>query len=67
MENNDLYNKYQAGFKPDHRTTYHIFIIKILVNKYIHKLKKPIYTCFVDFAKLLIQFGILVYLRNYLT
>jgi hypothetical protein len=37
MENNDLYNKYQAGFKPDHRTTYHIFIIKILVNKYIHK------------------------------
>ena len=38
MENNDLYNKYQAGFRPDHRTTDHIFIIKTLVNKYIHKL-----------------------------
>jgi hypothetical protein len=32
MENNDLYNKYQAGFRPDHRPTYHIFIIKILVD-----------------------------------
>ena len=51
MENNDLYNKYQAGFRPDHRTTDHIFIIKTLVNKYIHNLKKPIYTCFVDFCK----------------
>jgi hypothetical protein len=51
MENNDLYNKYQAGFRPDHRTTDHIFIIKTPVNKYIHKLKKPIYTCFVDFCK----------------
>ena len=51
MKNNDLYNKYQAGFRPDPKTTDHIYIIKTLVNKYIHKLKKPIYTCFVDFCK----------------
>lgn len=39
MKNNDLYNKYQAGFRPDHGTTDNILIIKTLVNKYIHKLK----------------------------
>lgn len=51
MECNNLYNRFQAGFRPDYRTTDHIFIIKTLINKYLHKLKKPIFTCFVDFSK----------------
>ena len=51
MENNDLYNIYQAGFRPNYKTSDHIFTIKTLINKYLHKCKKPIFACFVDFTK----------------
>lgn len=51
MESNGLYNKFQAGFRPGHRTTDHIFTIKTIVNKYIKGSKKKIYACFVDFSK----------------
>ena len=51
MENNALYNIYQAGFRPNNRTSDHIFTIKTLINKYQHKCKKPIFACFVDFTK----------------
>jgi hypothetical protein len=51
MENKELYNKFQAGFRPNYRTTDHIFAIKTIINKYLHKLNKPIFACFVDFSK----------------
>jgi hypothetical protein len=34
-----------------HRTADSIFVLKSLINKYIHKNKKKIYTCFVDLKK----------------
>ena len=51
LENNNFFSPFQAGFRPDHRTTDHIFAIKTIINKYVYKLKKPVYGCFVDFAK----------------
>ena len=51
MEENNLYNKFQAGFRPGYRTTDHIYAIKTILNKYIHKNKKKVYACFVDFSK----------------
>ena len=51
MEDNDLYNKFQAGFRPGYRTTDHNFTIKTILNKYINKCKKQVYACFVDFSK----------------
>ena len=51
MEYKELYNKLQPGFRPNYRTTDHIFAIKTIINKYLHKLNKPIFACFVDFSK----------------
>ena len=51
MEDNDLYNTVQAGFRSGYRTTDHIFMIKTILNKYINKRKKQVYACFVDFSK----------------
>ena len=51
LDENDLYNKYQAGFRPDYRTTDHIFTIKTILNKYLYKQKKQVFACFVDFSK----------------
>ena len=48
---NDLLNKWQAGFLPDHRTSDQTFIIKSLTQKYINHNKKRLYACFVDFRK----------------
>lgn len=51
MENNGLYNNFQAGFRPGYRTTDHIYTIKTIINKYLFKCKRRIYACFVDFSK----------------
>ena len=51
MENNNLYNKFQAGFRPGYITTDHIYTIKTIINKYLSKCKSRIYACFVDFSK----------------
>ena len=51
MEDNSLYNKFQAGFRPDYRTTDHIFAIKTILNKHLYKNKKQVFACFVDFSK----------------
>ena len=50
LENNNFFSL-QAGFRPDHRTTDQIFAIKTIINKYVYNLKRPVYGCFVDFAK----------------
>ena len=41
----------QFGFRENHRTSDSIFILKSLINKYIHKEKKKLYICFVDLRK----------------
>jgi hypothetical protein len=39
------------GFRENYRTADRIFVLKSLINKYIHKNKKKIYACFVDLRK----------------
>ena len=41
----------QAGFRQGFRTTDQIYILKTILNKYLHKSKKPVFGCFVDFSK----------------
>ena len=55
LEENNLIEDNQAGFRQDYRTTDQIFILKTLLNKYLHKLKKTNYICML--CRLLIQFG----------
>ena len=33
------------------KVTYHVFILKTLINKYVYKCKMKLYVCFVDFIK----------------
>ena len=47
---NQLSNS-QFGFKENHITADIIFVLKSLINKYIHKNKNKIYACFVDLRK----------------
>ena len=46
-----IYIRFQAGFRPDYRTTDHIFTMKTILNKYLYKNKKQVFACFVDFSK----------------
>ena len=39
----------QIGFTRRSGTSDHILVLKTLIDKYILKLKKPLYSCFVDF------------------
>jgi hypothetical protein len=51
LDDENLYNRFQAGFRPDYRTTDNIFTIKTILNKYLYKNKKQVFACFVDFSK----------------
>ena len=50
LENNNVYCKEQAGFRQDHRTTDHIFLLRSIIKKYTTQNNK-LFTCFVDFSK----------------
>ena len=50
LESNNVYRKEQAGFRQDHRTTDHIFLLRSIIKKYTTRNNK-IFTCFVDFSK----------------
>ena len=39
------------GFQKGCRTADHMFILTTLIDKYVKKLKTPLYVCFVDFKK----------------
>jgi hypothetical protein len=43
IEENNLIEDNQAGFRQDYRTTDEIFILKTLLNKFLHRLKKKLY------------------------
>ncbi len=51
LNENNLLNKWQAGFRPEYRTSDQTYILKTLINKYLHIQKKRLYVCFVDFQK----------------
>ena len=51
LSDNKILEDNEASFRANYRTTHQIFIVKTLLNKYLHKLNKPIYACFVDFSK----------------
>ena len=48
---NQLIDDTQIGFKKGCRTVDHMFILTTLIDKYVKKLKSPLYVCFVDFRK----------------
>ena len=50
LESENIFCKEQAGFRTNHRTTDHIFILKKIVRTYVSQ-NKHLYTCFVDFSK----------------
>ena len=47
----DQLSNSQFGFRENHRTAVNIFVLKSLINKYIHENKNKIYACFVDLRK----------------
>jgi hypothetical protein len=46
-----LFSSQQFGFRPHHRTTDSLFILKTLISKYVLKKKTQIFSCFVDLRK----------------
>ena len=50
LEDQNIFCREQAGFRKNHRTTDHIFLLKKKVKTYISQ-NKYLYTCFVDFSK----------------
>ena len=50
-KDNQLIDNTQIGFKKGSRTVDHKFILTTLIDKYVKKLKSPLYVCFVDFKK----------------
>ena len=51
LESHNFFQSFSSGIQTRSYTTDHIFGIKTIINKYVYKLKKPVYGCFVDFAK----------------
>ena len=52
VQDNNLINEEQIGFKEDNRTSDHILTIKSLANKYVSDRKGgKLYTCFIYFGK----------------
>ena len=50
LEEHEILNKNQIGFRYGFRTSDHIFVLKTLIDFYkIHK--KPLFACFIDFRK----------------
>lgn len=51
LDENNLISPLQIGFKKGASTSDHILTMKTLIDKYTHKPKQKLYTCFVDFKK----------------
>ena len=53
LEGRSFIGKEQAGFRKNHRTSDQVFILKTIIDKYIHKSGKEnkLYTCFIDLKK----------------
>ena len=55
ITSNNLIDDTQIDFKKNCRTADHMFILRTLIDKYVKKLKSPLYVCFVDMKKSLQQ------------
>ena len=44
-----LLHKSQIGFLRENKTSHHIFTLRTLIDKYVHKHNSKIYACFIDF------------------
>ena len=58
----------QIGFLSNNRTSDHIFTLRTLIDKYVHKHNSKLYTCFMDFRKAYISIwheGLLYRLLSY--
>ena len=51
VEDFQLLGEEQAGFRPNHSTIDHIFVLYALINIYTKKTKKKLYCTFIDYAK----------------
>ena len=50
LEENNVINKCQIGFRKHHRTADHLLVLKTLIDFYKSH-RKPIFACFIDFKK----------------
>ena len=50
LENKEIINKCQIGFRKGYRTADHLLVLKTLIDTYKLK-RKPIFACFIDFRK----------------
>ena len=48
---NKILHPSEIGFLKENRTSDHIFTLRTLIDKYVHKHNSKIYACFVDFRK----------------
>ena len=64
LQKHNTLSKEQIGFIKGNRATDNIFILKILVDRHTHKGALPLYTCFVDFKRALILFGMMACFTN---
>ena len=51
LEENNIIDACQIGFKKGARTSDHMFVLKTLIDKYINQPGGRLFTCFVDFKK----------------
>ena len=51
LNNNNVISKTQIGFQKQARTTYHMFVLRTLIEKYTKQSKSRLFTCFIDFKK----------------
>ncbi len=50
LTHKDLLNKFQCGFREDHRTSDNLYILSRVIRHYKSQ-HRPIYACFIDFQK----------------
>ena len=50
LEENNVINKCQIGFRKHHRTADHLLVLKTLIDFYKSH-RRPIFACFIDFKK----------------
>ena len=52
-ENFEVLGAEQAGFRKNHSTVDHLFVLNTLIELYCKQIKKPLYCAFVDYSKAL--------------
>ena len=51
LTENNVISKTQIGFQKKAKTTDHIFVLRMLIEKYTKQNKAKLFTCFIDFKK----------------